>query len=253
MYTHPHSTRVHAPTCVCPRSTGWQRLIGSPKLQIIFHKRATKYRSLLRKMTCKDKGSHESSPPFTLICVHTCTHETHLYAHVLMCNDDTHICIYIYKPHLYTTSVYTCTNCIHMYKCNLENSDVWTYVYRWVLYVHMRIQMELGELRGECMCLLMSFIRGHAYTHVQRELGKLRCVHIRLQMGFIRGFDIKHETWDLQCVDICLLMGFVCGYAYTNATWETPMCGHMSTDGFHTWACVYTWNLEVHPHMYKWN
>jgi len=31
--------------------TGWRRLIGSPKLQIIFHKRATKYRSLLRKMT----------------------------------------------------------------------------------------------------------------------------------------------------------------------------------------------------------
>jgi len=34
--------------------TGWRRLIGSPKLQIIFHKRATKYRSLLRKMTYKD-------------------------------------------------------------------------------------------------------------------------------------------------------------------------------------------------------
>jgi len=45
------------------KSTGWQRLIGSPKLQIIFHKRATKYRSLLRKMTYKETGSHESSPP----------------------------------------------------------------------------------------------------------------------------------------------------------------------------------------------
>ena len=45
--------------------TGWRRLIGSPKLQIIFHKRAIKYRSLLRKMTCKDKGSQESSPPCT--------------------------------------------------------------------------------------------------------------------------------------------------------------------------------------------
>ena len=45
--------------------TGWRRLIGSPKLQIIFHKRATKYRALLRKMTYKDKGSYESSPPCT--------------------------------------------------------------------------------------------------------------------------------------------------------------------------------------------
>ena len=43
--------------------TGWQRLTGSFKLQIIFHKRATKYRSLLRKITYKDKGSYESSPP----------------------------------------------------------------------------------------------------------------------------------------------------------------------------------------------
>ena len=46
--------------------TGWQRLIGSPKLQIIFHKRATKYGSLLQKMTYEDKGFYESSPPFEL-------------------------------------------------------------------------------------------------------------------------------------------------------------------------------------------
>jgi len=43
--------------------TGWRRLIGSPKLQTIFHKRATKHRALLRKMSYKDKGSYESSPP----------------------------------------------------------------------------------------------------------------------------------------------------------------------------------------------
>jgi len=47
--------------------TGWRRLIGSPNLQIIFNKRATKYRSLFRKITYKDKGSYESSPPSTLI------------------------------------------------------------------------------------------------------------------------------------------------------------------------------------------
>jgi len=47
---------------VLSRYTGWPRLIGSRKLHIIIHKRATKYTSLLRKMTCKDKGSYESSP-----------------------------------------------------------------------------------------------------------------------------------------------------------------------------------------------
>jgi len=54
------------PTGVCELweiSTGWRRLIGSPKLQIIFQKRTAKYRSLLREMTYKDKGSYESLPP----------------------------------------------------------------------------------------------------------------------------------------------------------------------------------------------
>ena len=49
-------------------ATGSRRLIGSPKLQIIFHKRAIKYRSPLRKMTYKDKGSYESWPPCIQLC-----------------------------------------------------------------------------------------------------------------------------------------------------------------------------------------
>jgi len=65
MWTQAHikeSRRKHA---------GWRRLIGSLKLQIIFHKRAIKYRSLLRKMTCKDKGSYESLPPCNNESCHT--------------------------------------------------------------------------------------------------------------------------------------------------------------------------------------
>ena len=66
-----HVTRIRYTTRVILSHvswrTGWRRLIGSPKLQIIFHKRATKYRALLRKMTCKDKGSYESSPPCTML------------------------------------------------------------------------------------------------------------------------------------------------------------------------------------------
>jgi len=45
--------------------TGWRRLIGCLKLQVISHKRATNYTALLRKMTCKDKASYDSTPPFT--------------------------------------------------------------------------------------------------------------------------------------------------------------------------------------------
>ena len=54
-------------------TTGWRRVIGSPKLQIIFHKRATKYGSLLWKMTYTDKGSYESWPPFSAASDVLCT------------------------------------------------------------------------------------------------------------------------------------------------------------------------------------
>ena len=58
-----------------------RRLIESLKLQIIFRKTATKYRSLLRKMTYKDKGSYESR--------HTKNKSHHSYnwviSHIWMC------------------------------------------------------------------------------------------------------------------------------------------------------------------------
>jgi len=65
--THVHESRLYVnESCdTYEWVTGWRRLIGFPRLQIIFHKRATKYRSRLRRMTYKDKGSYESSPPCT--------------------------------------------------------------------------------------------------------------------------------------------------------------------------------------------
>ena len=73
--------------------TGWRRLIGSPKLQIIFHKRATKYRALLWKMTYKDKGSYESSPPCT--CIHQCIPYIDIY--IIEYNTYIDICIIEYN------------------------------------------------------------------------------------------------------------------------------------------------------------
>jgi len=46
--------------------TGWRRPIGCLISWITFRKLATNYRALLRKLTCKDKASHESLPPCTL-------------------------------------------------------------------------------------------------------------------------------------------------------------------------------------------
>ena len=51
--------------------TGWRRLIGCLKLRVIFCKRATNYRAILREMTCKNKPSYASSPPCSLCGVDT--------------------------------------------------------------------------------------------------------------------------------------------------------------------------------------
>ena len=43
--------------------TGWRRPTGCLKLQVIFCKRATNYRALLRKMISKDRAYYGSSTP----------------------------------------------------------------------------------------------------------------------------------------------------------------------------------------------
>jgi len=87
-------------------ATGWRRPIGCLKLQVIFHKRATNHRALLRKTTCKDKASYVSSPPCRTqvrsvrICRYLCMHttptrenarHTHTLTHI-----HTHTYTYIY-------------------------------------------------------------------------------------------------------------------------------------------------------------
>ena len=53
-------------------SAGWRRPIECLKLQVIFRRRATDYEALLRKMTYKDKVSHDWSLWFEMgMCVHT--------------------------------------------------------------------------------------------------------------------------------------------------------------------------------------
>ena len=48
-------------------STGWRRLMGCLKLQVLFRKRATNHRALLLKMTYKDKAPDDSTTP----CIYT--------------------------------------------------------------------------------------------------------------------------------------------------------------------------------------
>jgi hypothetical protein len=51
--------------------TGWRRLTGCLKLQVIFRKGATNHRALLRKITDRDKAAYDSTPPCTHTRMHT--------------------------------------------------------------------------------------------------------------------------------------------------------------------------------------
>ena len=66
--------------------TEWRRPIECLKLQVIFGKRATNYRTLLRKMTYKDKASYASSSPRT----HSHSH-MYTYVYIWLC-----VCIFVH-------------------------------------------------------------------------------------------------------------------------------------------------------------
>jgi len=55
-------------------ATGSRRPKRCIQTQVIFRKRATNYRALLRKMTCADKASYGSSQLCTAIHVYVCTY-----------------------------------------------------------------------------------------------------------------------------------------------------------------------------------
>ena len=86
-----------------PRCTGWRRPIGCLKLQVIFHKRATNYKALLRKMTYKDKAYYDSTPPFN--------NDGNLVIHVSICKwVISHIWKMTYKDKAYYDSTPPCNN-----------------------------------------------------------------------------------------------------------------------------------------------
>ena len=82
--------------------TGWRRPIECLKLQVIFRKRATHHRALLRKTTYENKAPCDSTPPCTCICRYICTG---VYVHV-------HTCMHVPRGR------HTCTYvCVYMYIC----------------------------------------------------------------------------------------------------------------------------------------
>jgi len=108
-------------------STGWQRLTVCLKLQVIFHKRATNYKALLRKMTYKDKAYYDSTPP--------CNNDGNLVIHVSICKwVISHIWKMTYKDKAYYDSTPPCNNdgnlVIHVSICKWVISHIWKMTYK---------------------------------------------------------------------------------------------------------------------------
>ena len=61
-----HGTNDFTVTTTDTNFTGWRRCMGCLNLQVIFRKRATIYRALLREMSFDDKASYESLPLCTI-------------------------------------------------------------------------------------------------------------------------------------------------------------------------------------------
>ena len=113
IYIHAHmNTYAHM-------YTGWRRLIGCLKLQVIFRKRATNYRALLRKMTYEDKASYDSSPPCTPVSPSPLHVRTHTHAHA-----PTH-------PHKHTHKSH-----VHVHMQVLALAYIYMYIYPQVFQEH---------------------------------------------------------------------------------------------------------------------
>jgi len=120
--------------------TGWRRRRGCLKLQVIFRKRATNYRALLRKITYRDKASYDSTPPCSksnTSILQTHFHIWHLLTNILKKNriatyttlaagvffggSSMGQCVWVYM----STLIYMHTH-IHMYKYTYKCVYIYT-------------------------------------------------------------------------------------------------------------------------------
>jgi len=131
-YIHTGLCRTH--------NTGRPRPIGCLRLQVIFRKRTTNYRTLLQKMTYNDKASYGSSPP----CIYIQEYAGHIVLYVYI--------TYIYYIHILHVCVYL---------------DI--YIYKTVLFEHStnaRIFKYVDILLHRVPYVYIIYIRIYVYIHM---------------------------------------------------------------------------------------
>jgi len=71
--------------------TVWRRPIGCLKLQVVFRKRATNYRALMRKITYKDKASYDATPTLARETLYVFINHVCIAWLMHMCEETIHI------------------------------------------------------------------------------------------------------------------------------------------------------------------
>jgi len=201
--------------------TGWRRLIGSFKLQIIFHKRAIEYRSLLWKMTYKVKGSYDSSPPCTwilqshmwILYSFTCSH---IYIALL------YICSHVH--HIPITFPYTCSHVHHF--------QIYTYTYIYCTAIYMFPCASFSNIHASC----------EPWSSLCNT-----CVHIHqcCALALARGcWDDSLSSWHIDVV----LHSWCSDASLSSWYWHDSMSSwhaHASLCWWHSDASMGSWYLDT--------
>ena len=189
------------------QDTGQRRSIGCLRLQVMFRKRATNYRALLRKTTYKDKASYDFTPH--------CNNQ-----------DPQRMCIYIYMPmciHKYTyiqKALKTAMRPLRYVQiCINPYSYTCTYLYT---YTCIHTEHTQGNNPGDprnmriCICTYTDmhiFLFIYMYTHTYIHTGTHKCIHAHPTLNIYLFVQLYIHTY-LQTQAHTYMRTHICGHTH---------------------------------------
>jgi len=163
----PNSTQICEAIC----GTGWRRPIGFLKLQVIFCKRATNYRAILRKMNSKGKASYDSTPPciWTQIPPHICV-RLQREPHTPHTNHELFVCIpnltyTAHELHIYAWGHTWTTHSTHESRSFFVYSEPNIYAWGYKLFINSTYDSQTPRMNHELHMWFTNFQK-HVWGHV---------------------------------------------------------------------------------------
>jgi len=254
-----------------------RRPTGCLKLQVIFRKRATSYRALLRKMTCTGKASYGSSLPCSVfplwtwhkrvnVCMNVyyermyeCIHMLHLhvllYSHMNVCMSKFACCTYLYEcihiwmyvvvhthfvPNMYVwmyVKVYTMNICMNVFTCC---TYMYGYIHIWTCVVVYSHSVPDKYVRMYVKTYTMNICMS-VFTCCTYTY---RCIHIWMYACVFTHFVLNTYIWVYShVVPICVRFAYECMHACLHTLYLTRIyeCIHM--------LYLYVWDSHMNVCM----